>query len=376
MFTELVPRPLTLICLAPTLLLAAACGGERGGAPDGSGATADGCFPIDGQTVRWIVPTSAGGGQDMVSRLLEPFLETAIGAEIVIENRVGAGGTRGARTIRDAAADGRTLGIINATGRLVAEMSEARSGLHPLDDFTVLGRISAEDPVWMVGRESPFERVEDLWVRAGEGPIVMGISDVGGTGFVFASIAAELLGLDVRYLPGYGGGRELALGLMRSEFDVGGFSFESMRDRVESGDLVPILQLSDAAVGDHPALAGIPVLAGENGIAPRRAAARGVDVEAVVAHAQALAQLFEFGRVIVAPPALPEDLRGCLAGGLAEVAGDSVLLAAASRAQRTIRFATREQLAAELEAWSEDRDWLVPILQRHLETVRRGGSGG
>jgi tripartite-type tricarboxylate transporter receptor subunit TctC len=312
----------------------------------------------------------------VLSRLLEPFFERAIGAEIVIENRVGAGGTRGARTVRDAEADGRTLGIINATGRLVAELSGDRSGLHPLNDFTVLGRITAEDPVWMVGRESPFERVEDLWSRVGDGPIVMGISDVGGSGFVFVSVAAELLGLEVRYLPGYVGGREYALGLMRGEFDVGGFSFESMRDRVEAGDLVPILQLSDAPVSDHPALAGIPVFAGVNGVARRRAARRGGDAEAFVTQAQSLAQLFEFGRVIVAPPGVPEDLRSCLAGRLAEVAADSAFLAAASRARRTIRFVTRDELAAELEAWSEEQHWLVPILQRHLETARRGAAGG
>lgn len=378
LFLNFVSRPLTAPPLTLVLLLAAACGFERGGTLDGSGTTAGGCFPNDGQTVRWIVPTSAGGGQDVLSRLLEPFLERATGAELVIENRVGAGGTRGARMIRDAVPDGRTLGIINATGRLVAELAGDSSGLHPLHDFTALGRVTVEDPVWMVSRESPFERVEDLWSRAGAGPIVLGISDVGGSGFVFVSVAAELLGLEVGYISGYGGGREYALGLMRAEFDVGGFSFESMRDRVEAGDLIPILQITEAPVSDHPALLGIPVLAGVDGVAARRAAERGgnPDADAVAAQAQALAHLFEFGRVIVAPPGLPEDVESCLAGRLAEVAADSGFLAAASQAQRTIRFATHDELATELEAWSEERHWLVPILQRHIETARAGASGG
>jgi tripartite-type tricarboxylate transporter receptor subunit TctC len=325
--------------------------------------------------VRWIVPTSPGGGQDVLSRLLEPFLERAIGAEIVIENRMGAGGMRGARTIRDAAPNGRTLGIVNGTGRIVAELSGDAAGLHPLNDFTLLGRITVEDPVWMVAPESPFGRVEDLWSRVGR-PIVLGITDVGGSGFVFVSVAAELLGLEVRYLPGYPGGREYALGLMRGEYDVGGFSFESNRDRVEAGDLIPIVQISDGPVGDHPALRGVPVFAGPDGVAARRAAARGADAGAIVAQARALAQLFEFGRVIVAPPGLPEDVGSCLAGRLAEVAADSAFLAAASRAQRTISFATREDFAAELEGWSEERRWLVPILQRQLEVARGGARGG
>jgi tripartite-type tricarboxylate transporter receptor subunit TctC len=224
----------------------------------------------------------------------------------------------------------------------------------------------------MVRADSPFEHVEDLWSSGRATPVVMGITDVGGSGFVFTSVAAELLGLEVRYLPGYPGGPEYALGLMRAEFDVGGFSFESMRDRVEAGDLLPILQISDAPVSDHPALAGVPVLAGASGVAQRRAAARGADSAAVSAQARALAELFEFGRVIVAPPGIPEDVAGCLAARLAAVAADSAFLAAASRAQRTISFATRDDFAAQLGAWLDEGQRLVPILQRHLETARRG----
>ena len=351
--------------------MAAGCGVERGATLDGA---AEGCFPVEGQTVRWIVPTSAGGGQDVLSRLLEPSLERAIGAQIVIENRVGGGGSRGARTVRDADADGRTLGIINGTGRLVAELSGDARGLHPLDDFTMLGRITVEDPVWMVGPESPFQRVEDLWGGATGEPIVLGITDVGGSGFVFVSVAAELLGLDVRYLPGYPGGREYALGLIRAEYDVGGFSFESVRDRVEAGDLIPILQISDGPVSDHPSLLGIPALAGPDGVAAKRAAARGADAEAATAQARALAQLFDFGRVVVAPPGLPEELERCLTAGLAEAVADSAFLAAASRARRTIHFAARDDLSAQLEAWSDEWPRLEPILERHLE-MARGGAG-
>jgi len=357
------------------LLVAAACGVDRGDISGDADTIAGGCFPSGSRTVRWIVPTSPGGGQDVLSRLVEPFYERRIGAEIVIENLVGAGGTRGARLLHDADPDGRTIGVINATGRIVAELSGERSGLHPFEDFTVVGRITVEDPVWMVGRDSRFRRVEDLWTRAGGSPVVFGMTDVGGSGFVFVSVAAEILGLEVRYVPGYGGGREYALGLIRGEIDVGGFSFESVRDRVEAGDMLPILQLSDAPVGDHPALAGVPLLAGKDGVAARRAAERGGDEVPAVVPAEALAQLFEFGRIVAAPPGIPEETRRCLADGRAEATADPDLLAAAARAKRTIRFATRDELTADFQVWLNEADWLVPILQRQLDAARRGSSG-
>ena len=48
------------------------------------------CGELAGRQIRWIVPNAPGGGYDAESRLIEPFLERQIGAEIVVENRTGS----------------------------------------------------------------------------------------------------------------------------------------------------------------------------------------------------------------------------------------------------------------------------------------------
>src|SRR4051812_8010765 len=61
------------------------------------------------QTVKIVVPFVAGGGVDIVARLVAPKLSEALGQSIVIENRGGAGGALGATAVAQSPPDGYTL---------------------------------------------------------------------------------------------------------------------------------------------------------------------------------------------------------------------------------------------------------------------------
>ena len=56
-----------------------------------------------------MVPFAAGGGNDILARLIAQHMGRALGQQFVIENRTGAGGTIGARAVAKAAPDGYTL---------------------------------------------------------------------------------------------------------------------------------------------------------------------------------------------------------------------------------------------------------------------------
>jgi tripartite-type tricarboxylate transporter receptor subunit TctC len=322
---------------------------------------------LAGETIRWIITGSPGGGLDVNSRLLAPFYETALGTTIALENRAGAGGRLAARMIRNAEPDGRTIGLLNGTALLVAGLSEDFGGFHPLDDFTVLGRIAVEDPVWIVRNDSRFQTIEDV---LSDGRPLVGLSEVGATSFVFASVPSDLLGIDVTYLPGYLGGQEYTLGLIRGEFDVAAVSFESVVPHVESGELVPILQLSDRPLSDHPSLATVPLLAGPEGLAARVARERGGDPEAAIERAAALGRLFRVGRLVAAPPGVAPEMARCLRDHLASVARDPAFLAAAGRVRRSISFAAADALSEEARVSEAELRDLAVVVRRHVALVR------
>src|SRR5438128_9201078 len=61
------------------------------------------------QTIKVVVPFAAGGGVDVVARIVAPRFSEALGQSVVIENRGGAGGALGAVAVAQSAPDGYTL---------------------------------------------------------------------------------------------------------------------------------------------------------------------------------------------------------------------------------------------------------------------------
>src|SRR5688572_12709920 len=70
--------------------------------------------------IRMVIPFPPGGGTDLVGRKIASKLTETLGQSIVIDNRVGAGGTIGADTVAKAHADGYTLGIATSSTHPVA----------------------------------------------------------------------------------------------------------------------------------------------------------------------------------------------------------------------------------------------------------------
>ncbi len=368
-------RPLGLFPLAAVtglLALQAACTstGDAGRADAMGDAT--GCPGLAGETISWIVPYTPGGGYDVMSRLLEPFLEKAIGAEIVVRNRPGAGGLVGVRLIRDADPDGRTLGIVNATGMLVLMLEDSTVDLDPARDLTILGRVAVSAPVIVTRADSPWHTIDDVLHRSPDRDVLYGVTDVAASGFVAMSVGSGLLGLDVTYLAGYPGSRENALGVMRGEVDLAGLTFESIRDRIAAGDLRPLLQISDAPISDDPSLRDVPLLGGPEGMAVRRARALGHDPEQARSRAEAVSRLFDAGRLAAAPAGLDPDLTACLRARLAEVGRDSGFVAAATRAGLTPSFAQASEVLSALRSTEQVRAGLATEIRGQIERVRSG----
>src|SRR5262245_8273023 len=72
--------------------------------------------------IRFIVPTAAGSAQDIIVRLLQPYLEKSLRQPIIVDNRSGASTTIGADAVSKAAPDGYTLLVEPTTFTVTAAL--------------------------------------------------------------------------------------------------------------------------------------------------------------------------------------------------------------------------------------------------------------
>ncbi len=112
-----------------------------------------------------IVPYPPGGGVDLVGRLVGQKLSAALGQQVVVENRGGAGGMIGTRNIAHAKPDGYTLGIM-----LTGISLSPNAGYDVNKDFSPIGLI-ASTPIFVVANPSlPAKSLADIVTLAKKRP--------------------------------------------------------------------------------------------------------------------------------------------------------------------------------------------------------------
>ena len=76
------------------------------------------------RSVRMIVPFVAGGGTDLLARLISPRLSELLGQQIVVDNRGGAGSIVGTELVAKAPADGYTLGLFDTAFAILPALQD------------------------------------------------------------------------------------------------------------------------------------------------------------------------------------------------------------------------------------------------------------
>ena len=117
-----------------------------------------------------VVPFAAGGGNDVLARLLAQRMGAALGQQFVIENRPGAGGTLGARAVAKAPPDGYTLMVGHSGVFGIAPSLYANPGYDPRKDFAPIGLIGSYQQVLVVHPSLPVRTVADLIALAKKEP--------------------------------------------------------------------------------------------------------------------------------------------------------------------------------------------------------------
>jgi tripartite-type tricarboxylate transporter receptor subunit TctC len=157
-----------VLALALPLALSAAHPEARAQAQD---------FPT--RPVRIVVPFAAGGGVDIVARLIAPKLGEAWGQAVVVENKAGALGAVASDYVAHQPADGYTLLIGVAGSHAIAQYLNPKLTYDPVRDFAGVTLLSYSPLICLVAPSSPFHTIKELIDYAKTTPVSFGSPGVG-----------------------------------------------------------------------------------------------------------------------------------------------------------------------------------------------------
>src|SRR5688572_27636316 len=185
-----------MIAAIGAVSLVAACSGNGG--TDGGGTAEN--YPD--QNITFVVPFSAGGPTDTVTRMISEPMAKKLGGKIVVRNVEGAGGTVGAGEVARARPDGYTV-LMHHIGMSTAPALYKNLGYKPLDDFETVGLVT-EVPMTIVARKDfPPSSLQDLvtYVKANAGKVTLAHAGIGAASHLCGLLFQSAVGVKLREVP-------------------------------------------------------------------------------------------------------------------------------------------------------------------------------
>ncbi len=177
--------------------------------------------PYPAKPVRIVVPFPPGGPTDIVARLMAPKMSVAMGQQVIVDNRGGAGGMIATEQVAKSAPDGYTI-IMGTIGGIAVAMSlNPNRGYDTLRDFAPITQSVSVTSVLVTHPSVPAKNVKELLAlaRAKSGRLNYGSSG-NGTVTHLAGELFKLLGkVDITHVP-YKGGAPAMTALISGEVDM------------------------------------------------------------------------------------------------------------------------------------------------------------
>ena len=205
--------------------------------------------------IRLIIPYSPGGATDVVVRIVANRMPESLGEQVVIDNRVGAGGLIGTELAAKASPDGYTL-LAAGTPHVIAPHLYKKVPFDPINDFTPIMQIGTQPYALTVHPSIGVGSVQELIAAARKQPgaINYASSGNGGAQHLFAAMFVHMAKIDLMHIPYKGSGPARA-DLLGGRVKVGCLGIASVIANHRAGQL-KILAVTSAR--RSPELPDIP----------------------------------------------------------------------------------------------------------------------
>ncbi|HZO48214.1 MAG TPA: tripartite tricarboxylate transporter substrate binding protein [Xanthobacteraceae bacterium] len=262
--------------------------------------------------VRLIVGFAAGGGNDIVARLIGQWLSERLGQPFVVENRPGAGSNIATQAVVNAAPDGYTLLLVGATNAINVSYYQ-KLNFNFVHDIAAVASITHQPQIMLAVPSFPARTIPELigYAKANPGKINVSSPGVGSISHLAGELLKMMAGIEMVHVP-FSGNSPALTALLGGQVDVSIASLPSSIELIRTGKLRGLAVTSTKrveALPDVPAviesIPGYEVNAWYGVGAPKGTPAEIIDklnreIGAALADPHLKARIVEFGGTPVA----------------------------------------------------------------------------
>jgi tripartite-type tricarboxylate transporter receptor subunit TctC len=188
-----------------------------------------------------VIPFSAGGATDVPGRIIAQKLSAALGQQVIIDNRPGAGGVIGSHIVAKAQPDGHTMLLTGTAFSLAPTIYHGKLGFDPLKDFAPVAQVALTANALVVHPSLPARSVKELIAMAQSQPgrIDYASSGTGGAQHLMAVLFLSMAKVNINHVAYKGSGPATA-DLLGGHVKVGFPGVAIVIPHATAGRLVPL----------------------------------------------------------------------------------------------------------------------------------------
>jgi tripartite-type tricarboxylate transporter receptor subunit TctC len=167
-----------------------------------------------------IAPFAAGGGNDVLGRILAPPLSDSLKQSVIIENVPGAGGMTGSNRVAKSAPDGYTAGLGSVGSHAFSQTIYKRPLYNAATDFAPVAMIADQPLLLVVRKDLPASNLQEFiaYAKANQTKMQHGSAGVGSATHLGCLVFNAAIGVDITHIP-YKGGAPAMTDLIAGRID-------------------------------------------------------------------------------------------------------------------------------------------------------------
>lgn len=286
-----------------------------------------------------IMPYTAGGSSDLLVRAFVPFLSKELGTQVIVENKVGAGGQVALTHLAGSPKDGHTIGLTNLPSSL-AYINPDKKATYNKDSFQPLAGINRFRGIVATSKDRPWKDLAELVAaaKAAPGSLTVGVDGLTGDDHIAALNFMKETETQLKVVP-FDSGSEKLTALIGGQIDVSLGTVPTFKAQLDTGEVKMLAALDAQPI---PGFESVPT-----------------------ASKQGYELIWESYNVLSAPAGLPDKVRQALEGAISRASEAAAKDAAFTKQMDTGGYVFGYQDAAWAQkTWADlDTKWqdLIPL---------------